>query len=259
MGRRLKKIIPLLILCLVFAGVGISLYRHTVEAAAVTPTSGNIYYIKNKNSGMYLTVENDQATNGANVIQSKGTGSLGQRWILEQNSNGSYRLHPATDMTGNISLDVANGDASLGTNIQIWSNNGCSAQNFGIVKSGDGYAITTAVTNNASCLDVLNFATNSGANVIQWTNNQTANQIWYFEQAQWPSSGSSSSNNSSDSGEKVSIDNGYSMQRIQFMSANNEQYITSADGTGNVSYNSESQKLSQWILVNNGSNKYMIG
>ncbi len=258
MGRRLKKIIPLLILCLVFAGVGISLYRHTVEAAAVTPTSGNIYYIKNKNSGMYLTVENDQATNGANVIQSKGTGSLGQRWILEQNSNGSYRLHPATDMTGNISLDVANGDASLGTNIQIWSNNGCSAQNFGIVKSGDGYAITTVVTNNASCLDVLNFATNSGANVIQWTNNQTANQIWYFEQAQWPSSGSSSSNNSSNSGEKVSIDNGYSMQRIQFMSANNEQYITSADGTGNVSYNSKSQKLNQWILVNNGSNKYMI-
>lgn len=41
---------------------------------------------------MYLTVENDGSSAGANVIQYKGTGSLGQRWILEQNSNGSYRL-----------------------------------------------------------------------------------------------------------------------------------------------------------------------
>ena len=27
-----------------------------VHAAAVTPETGNIYYIKNKNSGLYLTV-----------------------------------------------------------------------------------------------------------------------------------------------------------------------------------------------------------
>ena len=78
-----------------------------VSAAGVSPSSGNIYYIKNKNSGLYLTVQNDSKANGANVVQSTGTGSLGQRWILEKNSNGTYRFHPATDMSGGVSLDLA--------------------------------------------------------------------------------------------------------------------------------------------------------
>ncbi|MDE7206521.1 MAG: RICIN domain-containing protein, partial [Lachnospiraceae bacterium] len=68
-------------------------------------------------------------------------------------SDGTYRLHPATDLTGGISLDVANGRANNNANIQIWANNGCSAQQFGLVKSGDGYAITTSVTNGVGCLD----------------------------------------------------------------------------------------------------------
>ena len=186
----LSLILVLSSMCAMYVNVG---------AAAVTPESGNIYYIKNKNSGLYLTVENDSASAGANVCQATGTGSLGQRWILEQNSNGTYRLHPATDMTGGLSLDLANGSLAGGANIQIWTNNGLSPQNFGITASGDGYAITTEPTSHAMCLDVLNFSTESGANVIQWTNNATVNQIWYFEQASWPSTSSSSSSSSSSS------------------------------------------------------------
>jgi len=181
-----------LLLCFVFAFSMIFSSVAVPQAAATTPTSGNIYYIKNKNSGMYLTVQGDSSSNGANVVQQKGTGSLGQRWILEKLSSGSFRLHPATDMTGGTSLDVANGSADGGTNIQIWKNNSLSPQNFGITACQDGYVITTEVTSHKSCLDVLNFSTESGANVIQWTNNQSANQIWYFEAAQWPTSGSSS-------------------------------------------------------------------
>ena len=183
-----------LCLALVLSAVASSIV--TVSAAAVTPSSGNIYYIKNKNSGLYLTVEGDSAANGANVVQATGTGSLGQRWILEKLSSGAFRIHPATDMSGGVSLDLANGNAAGGTNIQIWANNSLSPQNFGITQSGDGYAITTEVTSHKSCLDVLNFSTASGANVIQWTNNATANQIWYFEEAQWPSSSSSTSSSS---------------------------------------------------------------
>lgn len=182
-----------------------------VRAAGATPTSGNIYYIKNKNSGMYLTVQGDSSSNGANVCQATGTGSLGQRWILEKNANGTFRLHPATDMTGGVSLDVAYGSTSGGTNIQIWQNNGLSPQNFGIKQSGDGYVITTEVTGHASCLDVNSASKSSGANVIQWTNKNSANQIWYFEEAQWPSTGSSgSSSGGSSSGNSGSSNSGSS-------------------------------------------------
>lgn len=230
-----------------------------------TPESGNIYYLKNKNSGMYLTVENDSVSNGANVVQATGTGSLGQRWIPELCSDGTYRLHPATDLTGGISLDVANGSVDNGANIQIWENNGCSAQQFGIVKSGDGYAITTKVTNQASCLDVTGKSTASGANVLQYTNKASDNQIWYFEAAQWPSSSSSDSSSSSGSSSSsntsnttVSCDSTYAMQRIQFMSANNEQLITAPSGAGSASLSSTSSTLNQWVLMNDGSSNYMI-
>ena len=144
----------------------------TTKAAATTPESGNIYYIKNKNSGLYLQVENDSSSSGANVCPATGTGSLGQRWILEQNSStGYYRRHPATDMTGGISLDVANGSSTNGTNIQIWENNSATAQNFAITAadSNGGYYITTQVSNFASCLDVASASTASGANVLEYT------------------------------------------------------------------------------------------
>lgn len=233
-----------------------------------TPESGNIYYIKNKNSGMYLTVENDSAASGANVMQATGTGSLGQRWIPELCSDGTYRLHPATDLSGGISLDVANGSTDNGANIQIWQNNGYSAQQFGIVKSGDGYAITTKTTNQASCLDVAGMSKASGANVLQYTNKASDNQIWYFEAAQWPnSSGSDSSgdsnpapnpSNPNTSNTTVSCDSTYAMQRIQFMSAYNNKLITAPEGIGAASLNDASSTLNQWVLMNDGSGNYMI-
>ena len=236
-----------------------------VATKGETPQSGNIYYIKNKNSNMYLTVENDSASNGANVIQAAGTGSLGQRWIPELCSDGTYRLHPATDLSGGISLDVANGSAENSANIQIWQNNGYPAQQFGIVQSGDGFAITTKATNHASCLDVAGMSKASGANVLQYTNKASDNQIWYFEAAQWPNSSSSGSGSQTPdpgspntSNTTVSCDSTYAMQRIQFMSANNNQLITAPQGAGTTSLNGTSSTLNQWVLMNDGKGNYMI-
>lgn len=177
----------------------------TAHAEAITPESGNVYYLKSKNSGLYLTVENDSATNAANVVQSKGTGSPGQKWILEENSSGTYRLHPATDTSGGMSLDVANGSAKDATNVQIYSNNGASAQNFKLVEadSKKGYYIATEASNFASVLDVNRKSTSSGANVQQYRNLKQSNQIWYFEKTDMPSGGNSYKNkrsNNSNSG-----------------------------------------------------------
>ncbi len=188
MVSKFKRVFAALMSLILVLGAAGTVAEHA-RAAGVVPENGKIYYIKNKNSGMYLTVSGDSSANGANVCQSTGTGSLGQRWVLEQNANGTFRLHPATDMTGGVSLDVTYGSTDGGTNIQIWENNGQSPQNFGITESGDGYAITTEVTGHQSCLDVSNASKASGANVIQWTNKGAANQIWYFEEAQWPSGG----------------------------------------------------------------------
>ncbi len=240
-----------------------------VKAAAVTPETGNIYYIKNKNSGLYLTVEGDSASNGANVVQATGTGSVGQRWILEKNSNGTYRIHPATDMTGGVSLDVANGSTANSANIQIWENNSLSPQNFGITASGDGYVITTEVTSHSKCLDVSGASKNSGANVLQYTSKSSANQIWYFEEAPWPSSGSSSSSSSSTSSSSSSssttstgaayIEEGW----YYIKNINSNKYLQVTDNNGYAGANVEQGtgtgvQGQRWYADNVGNGYYVL-
>lgn len=165
----------------------------SVGAAGVTPEDGQIYYIKNKNSGLYLQVENDSSSDGANVCQANGTGSLGQKWIVNENGDGSVRLKSAVDMTGGVALDIPNGVADNLTNVQTWSSNGMTPQNFKLVDSGDGaYSILTAASDYARCVEVLSWSKDNGANVIQYDHFGNDNQLWYFEKASWPNSSSSS-------------------------------------------------------------------
>lgn len=252
MASKCKRLMAVL-MSLIFVLSTMGILGEQVHAAAVAPESGKIYYIKNKNSGMYLTVEGDSSANGANVCQKTGTGSLGQRWVLEKNANGTFRLHPATDMTGGVSLDVTYGNVEGGTNIQIWENNGLSPQNFGITPSGDGYAITTEITEHKSCLDVTNASKVSGANVIQWTNKGAANQIWYFEEAQWPSGGSGSGNVSS------AIDaDGYPDQLMEFVSTSDGAFVTASSLNATVKSNATGSVSNRWKLVKKGEDYYQI-
>ena len=263
MTSPLNKVLSWL-LCLTMIISSVCAMCVSTTAAGLTPESGNIYYIKNKNSGMYLTVQNDSASNGAKVIQATGTGSLGQRWILEKNSStGSYRLHPATDMTGGISLDVAGGSSSNGTAIQIYGNNSQSAQNFAFTASGDGYAITTESSSHKSCLDVSGASKSSGAAVIQYTNKGSANQIWYFEQAQWPSSssssGSSSSSSSGSSSSSSSTSNLISDGWYYIKNVNSQKYVEVANandsnGANVQQYQGNGNACQKWYVTNKGNN-----
>ena len=68
MASKCKRFMAVL-MSLIFVLSTIGILGEQVQAAAVAPESGKIYYIKNKNSGMYLTVEGDSSANGANVCQ----------------------------------------------------------------------------------------------------------------------------------------------------------------------------------------------
>ncbi|MBQ8821277.1 MAG: RICIN domain-containing protein [Lachnospiraceae bacterium] len=256
MRKRLKKLLCTLSCMAMVVTSLVTTPVMDVQAAAVTPESGNIYYIKNKNSGLYLQVENDSASSGANVCQATGTGSLGQRWILEKNSStGYYRLHPATDMTGGISLDVANGSSANGTNIQIWENNGLSAQNFAITAadSNGGYYITTEVSGFASCLDVSGASKNSGANVLEYTKKGSANQIWYFEEAPWPSSSSSSSSSSN-----LISDGWYYIKNVHSGLYFDVYGGKDADFTNVQQWGLSGASHQQWYVTNQGNNYVTI-
>ncbi len=251
----LRKILSML-MCLTMVISSVSVTYVSTAAAAVVPEDGNIYYIKNKHSGKYLQVENDSAEDGANVCQATGTGSLGQRWIINENSDGSVRLKSAVDMTGGVALDIPNGDGNNLVNVQTWSSNGYTPQNFKLESNGDGsYAITTAASGYARCLDVLNWSTESGANVIQYDCFMADNQLWYFEQAQWPNSSSSSDSSSSDSSESILISDGW----YYIKNVNSQKYVEVANandsnGANVQQYQGNGHACQKWYVTNKGNN-----
>lgn len=249
-----KKIL-LWLLSIIFVLAAVLSLPVSTSATAVEPENGNIYYIKNKNSGLYLQVENDSSTDGTNVCQSQGTGSTGQKWIVNTNSDGTIRLKSALDMTGGKALDVADGNSDNLANIRLWSSNGLDAQNFKLESNNDGsYAILTCASSFTRCLDVLNLSTESGANVIQYDCSMTDNQLWYFENASWPSSGGSTSNTT------IGIDNnGYSDQLMQFVCTSDGKYLTaSSSNNSSVTASSESSNYNKWKIIKMGSDYYRI-
>ncbi len=79
-------------------------------------------------------------------------------------------------------LDVTNGSAENGANIQQWSYNGCQAQQFQIISNGNGYyRILTGASGFTKSLDVEKKQTADGTNIIQYTYNGGMNQQFLIE------------------------------------------------------------------------------
>lgn len=74
-------------------------------------------------------------------------------------------------------LDITNGSASDGTNIQQHDFNGTHAQKFRLVSDGSGYySILTGSSDYKSGIDVASASKSNNANILQWTNRGSDNQ-----------------------------------------------------------------------------------
>ncbi len=143
--------------------------------------NGSIYMIKNVNSGLYLTVEGGVAANNSNVCQSANKGiTAANTWKFIKTANeGYYYLYSQVGDGNTYMLDVAYANAANGTNIGIYENTYCDAQEYKIYKESSGaYTIRTKVSDDASCLGVTSGSTEEGANVIEWEIDGTTNQQW---------------------------------------------------------------------------------
>jgi len=94
-------------------------------------------------------------------------------------SPGTYRL---TNVNSGKVLEVAGGSGSTanGDNVQQWSWNGGTWQQWDVQENGDGtYRLLNV--NSGKALDVANVSTQAGANVHQWDYVGGANQHWRIE------------------------------------------------------------------------------
>lgn len=81
--------------------------------------SNTLYYIKNKNSGKYLTVMSNSDSNGANVVQANFNAGKGQQWKVVHLGNGIYKIvSEVGTKTKVLEMHYANNNNE--TNVDIW-------------------------------------------------------------------------------------------------------------------------------------------
>lgn len=95
------------------------------------------YTIQSYKNGKYLSVENNSADDGANVLCSEYNGNYGQFWYLlkGKDDNGEYLYLKSACSSKNLDLD--DNSKNDGTNIKMWSLNGSDAQKFSIYTIND--------------------------------------------------------------------------------------------------------------------------
>ncbi|WP_218571218.1 RICIN domain-containing protein [Paenibacillus oralis] len=141
---------------------------YTNRSLYAPSTFEGYYYIKNKNSGLYLDVADGAAADGTNIRQWSYNGSDAQKFRIMHHSNGDYYILTANS-SYKSSIDVNSGSAADGTNIEQWAYWGGAMQLFRIQQNEDGtVAFLTKASGYTSALDVADGSTSAGANVQQW-------------------------------------------------------------------------------------------
>ncbi len=160
-------------------------------APVITPavlTEGAVYRIKNKNSGLYLSVDGSAADN-ANVMQSSDADAKGSLWrVISSSKTGYYYLYSQLEDGASYCLNLKDGSTENGANIEILGKNYKDAQQVMFVanEAGDAYTIRPRLTNGVTGLGVASGSKESGANVVSWEVNGSTDQEWTVEQVANP-------------------------------------------------------------------------
>lgn len=155
--------------------------------------SGNIYNIKNVNSGKYLNVYIGTDANGANIYQYTNDGSIEQKFKLIYSSDtDSYKFYAMCSSSGTnciLSINCGSSAVSAGQNAYLYIENNPTAQRFNMVSLGSGkYRIQCKANTN---LYLAAYGTSNGSsggtsstsagNVYLASYADNNSQIWMFE------------------------------------------------------------------------------
>ncbi len=135
---------------------------------------GKEYYIMNKHSGQYLTVQ------GTNVQQSKFSNSAKQRWKIVHAGNGESHLVSMNNQS--YVLFISGNSANNDANVIVDTNKSASGSRFNISTNSDGvtYRILSTSSSYKKVVVVQGASCNVGQNVIQYSYNSTTNDEWFF-------------------------------------------------------------------------------
>lgn len=138
--------------------------------------SGKLYTIRCKNGGLVLDVAGISKNDGANLHQWEYVGKPNQKWYLEKQSNGYYKI---ISYNSDKVLDVVMASKENGANV-IQNTDKNSDNQLWTIECVDGY-YKIINRNSGKALEVEKFGIENGANVSQNKYKGKDNQLWIIE------------------------------------------------------------------------------
>ena len=129
----------------------------------------------NKKSGLALDIEGGSTANNANIIQAALSGAESQRWSLDYNERGHFRL--ANGMSGRV-LDVPDESTQDGVELVQYDDHDSDNQGWRLVDRGRGeYLIRNQ--NSQKLVGVVAGSDAEGAAIEQRTETGGDEQVWF--------------------------------------------------------------------------------
>ncbi len=214
------------------------------KVSASVFTNGTVYKIKNKNSGLYLSVDN------TNAIQSSDSSTNSSLWrFISSPKDGYYYLYSLIEDGASYCLNLEDGSISNGSNINILEKNYKDAQQVMFVAnvSGDAYTIRPRSTNGTTGIGVSAASKDDGANIVSWELNGSADQEWILESVTHP-------------GIVMDTTINYEFENVNSGQVMDIESGNMSDGTNVQQWGTGNFKTQQWILeaFSGGGNYYYI-
>lgn len=155
----------------------IGAYRHGTVLRDTSYTAGQppgVEYVKNRNSGKVLDVQNPNTADGANVGQYTQNNGAWQQWQFFSRGNGYFNV---VNVHSGKCLDVSGASTADNADITQWTCHGGTNQQWQWVSASNGYHQLRA-RHSGKCADVVGAALTDGADVRQWTCHGGLNQDW---------------------------------------------------------------------------------
>lgn len=142
-----------------------------------SPTYEGYYYLKNKNSGLYLNVTDGLATDGTKLNQAAYTGSDAQKFKIVFTDNYYYILTGSSSYTGCI-------EVAGGTSLEQVTYSGEKQQLFQIKQNADGtVTFLSKITKEKSAVGVADSSKTTGTGIVQAQYKDIDSQKWELVKA----------------------------------------------------------------------------
>jgi len=141
---------------------------------------GGIYYLRNKRSGKYVSIENSSINNEANIQQWEKEFSPHFRFKLSYLGNNLYSLKPISNL--DLAMDVEGGSLLPGANVRQYTWNNTSAQKWLITINTDSTYTISPQCATYNALSVVSPYLENGNNIASNYNTYADEQKWYFEE-----------------------------------------------------------------------------